>query len=124
MPLDMRMGFPVDGHPIEHRRVGDFARRHLPGTHAEPIEQIDRLEGERRAEEHQPSFHSVPREAFPLLLGELKPLPVVVTGFILPAELHPEWLERRALRVGEVGLEFDCIRSRLGYRIDERVSGS
>ena len=57
----------------------------------------------------------------PSFFRELHPLPVVVSRFVLSAELHAKRLGRRAFLGGDVRLELHRIRAGRGDRVDERV---
>src|SRR5262245_27212147 len=63
-------------------------------------------------------------QANPLLLSELHPLPVIVAGGILPAELHSPRFTGRALGSSNMSLKLDRICAGYSYRIDEGMRNS
>lgn len=60
-------------------------------------------------------------EPKPLVLGELHPLPVVISGRVLLAELHAPWLTGCALGRRDVCLEFHRVGSCIRYCVNESV---
>src|SRR6185436_10743580 len=57
----------------------------------------------------------------PAVFGELHPLPVVVPGLVLAAELHAERLGGRALGRRDVRLELHRVRTGVGDGVHKRV---
>src|SRR5262249_11144187 len=57
----------------------------------------------------------------PLRLGELHPLPVVITRFVLPTELHTPRFARRRFARRDMCLKFYGVGARFRGRVDIRM---
>ena len=121
MPVDSSTGAPVSSTRSSSGVFDVLARGDLPERLADALEQVDRLDRERRRDEEHAALAAVLGQAAPLLLGELHALPVVVARRVLPAERHAERLGRRALGGGDVRLELHGVGAGVGDRVDERV---
>jgi hypothetical protein len=111
-------------HPVEQADVGDLAGRDLPGGHPDPPQQVDRLEGEGRAQEPEAAGLRVLAEAAPLGLGKLHALPIREATLILRAEPDPPGLRRCALGRGDMSLKLHDLHTGCRHGIDVGVRES
>ena len=103
---------------LEQRRIRDLAGGDLVERVADLLQQLDRLDREGAREEEQPAALGVVLQPDVLFAGELHPLRE------LPARLGKVGRGRRRgmhLRLRDVGLELDGVRTGLGRRIDQTL---
>ena len=123
-PTREQHGPPSLRDPFEQQWVIDFARSHLPCRHIKPIEQLDRGDGKRRANEEHPTLLGMLLEVSPLDFTELHPSPIVISRRVLAAELDSPRFFRATFRGCNMRLEFHRIGPGPGHDVDQRVRHS